>query len=110
MGQRASRPHLAVTALSWTLDIGAAPPIPPILRLRKVRTDFFNQTPIAELEIDQAALNRYAPFSIFYLDRSSNLRDWEYLKLVGFIPLAPVTFTDHVEPGVAMEAYRLRTP
>ena len=90
------------------MNSGAAPPIPPILRVRKVRKDFFDQTTIAEVEIDQAALNRLAPLSTFYLDRSSNLRDWEYLRLVGFVPLAPVTFTDHAEPGVTMQAYRLR--
>jgi uncharacterized repeat protein (TIGR01451 family) len=101
-------PNPANNALSWTLNIGPEPPIPPILRVRKVRTDFFNHTPIAEVEIDQAALNRFAPFTPFYLERSSNLRDWEYLKLVGLVPLAPVTFTDHAEPGVTMRAYRLR--
>jgi len=53
-------------------------------------------------------LNRLSPFSTFYLERSSNLRDWEYLRLVGFVPLAPVTFTDHADPGVTMRAYRLR--
>ncbi|HTD88242.1 MAG TPA: hypothetical protein VK850_16830, partial [Candidatus Binatia bacterium] len=102
-------PNPANNTLPWTVDIGAAPPIPPILRVRKVRTDFFDQTPIAELEIDQAALNRLAPYTTFYLDRSSNLRDWEYLRLVGFAPLAPVTYTDHANPGVTMRAYRLRT-
>jgi hypothetical protein len=102
-------PNPANNTLSWTLDIGPEPPIPTILRVRKVRTDFFKQTSIAEVEIDQAALNRLAPLSIFYLDRSSNLVDWEYLRLVGFVPLAPVTFTDHSEPGVTMRAYRLRT-
>jgi hypothetical protein len=76
--------------------------------MRKVRMDFFNKTPIAEVEIDQAALNRFAPFTLFYLERSSNLRDWEYLRLVGIVPLAPVTFTDHAEPGVTMRVYRLR--
>jgi hypothetical protein len=96
-------------ALSWTLNIGPEPPIPTILRVRKVRTDFFDHTTIAEVEIDQAALNRLAPLSTFYLDRSSNLRDWEYLRLVGFVPLAPVTFTDHADPGVTMRAYRLRS-
>jgi hypothetical protein len=75
--------------------------------MRKVRQDFFTQTSIAEVEIDQAALNRYAPWTTFYLQRSSNLRDWEYLKLVGLTPLAPVTFTDHADPGVTTRAYRL---
>ena len=98
----------ANNTLSWTLNSGPEPPIPPILRVRKVRKDFFDQTSIAEVEIDQAALNRLAPFTTFYLERSSNLRDWEYLRLVGFVPLAPVTFTDHAEPGVTMRAYRLR--
>jgi hypothetical protein len=102
-------PNPANDALSWTFVIGPAPPIPPILRVRKVRTDFFDQTPIAEVEIDQAALNRLAPFTTFYLERSSNLRDWEYLRLVGYAPLAPVTFTDHADPGVTLRAYRLRT-
>jgi hypothetical protein len=102
-------PNPANNTLSWTLEIGATPPIPTILRVRKVRTDFFDQTSIAEVEIDQAALNRLAPFTTFYLDRSSNLRDWEYLRLVGFAPLAPVTFTDHAPPGVTMQTYRLRT-
>jgi hypothetical protein len=101
-------PNPANNTLSWTLEVGPAPPIPAILRMRKVRTDFFDKTPIAEVEVDQAALNRLAPFSVFYLDRSSNLRDWEYLRLVGYTPLAPVTFTDHVDPGVTMQAYRLR--
>jgi hypothetical protein len=102
-------PNLANNTLSWTLNIAAEPPIPTIMRVRKVRKDFFDQTPIAEVEIDQAALNRYAPYSTFYLDRSSNLADWEYLRLVGFTPLAPVTYTDHSEPGVTMRAYRLRS-
>jgi hypothetical protein len=101
-------PDPANDALSWTLDVGPAPPIPPILRVRKVRTDFFDQTPIAEVEIDQAALNRVAPFSLFYLERSSNLFDWEYLRLVGYGPLAPITFTDHAGPGEKMRAFRLR--
>lgn len=102
-------PNPANNALSWTLNSGPAPPIPTILRIRKVRTDFFKQTSIAEVEIDQAALNRLAPYTTFYLDRSSNLRDWDYLRLVGFVPLAPVTFTDHADPGVTMGAYRLRS-
>jgi hypothetical protein len=101
-------PNPANDVLSWTLNIGPAPPIPTIMRVRKVRTDFFDQTPIAEVEIDQAALNRLAPFTIFYLERSSNLRDWEYLRLVGYAPLAPVTFTDHAAPGATMRAFRLR--
>jgi len=96
-------------AVSFTLNVGPAPPIPPILRLRKVRTDFFDRTPIAEVEIDQAALNRLAPFTLFRLEGSSNLRDWEFLTYTGFIPLVPVTFTDHVSPGVTMRAFRLRT-
>jgi hypothetical protein len=102
-------PNPANDALSWTLNIGPEPPIPTILRVRKVRTDFFDRTSIAEVEIDQAALNRLAPLSTFYLERSSNLRDWETLRLVGFVPLAPVTFTDHANPGVTMQAYRLRS-
>jgi uncharacterized repeat protein (TIGR01451 family) len=100
-------PHPANSSLSFTLDVGPAPPIPPILRVRKVRTDFFDHTPIAEVEIDQAALNRFAPFTIFSLQGSSNLRDWEFLTLAGSLPLAPVTFTDHANPGVAMRAFRL---
>ena len=102
-------PNPANNVLSWTLNVGPEPPVPPILRVRKVRTDFFDQTPIAEVEIDQGALNRLSPLSTFYLERSSNLRDWEYLRLVGFLPLAPVTFTDHADPGATMQAYRLRT-
>jgi hypothetical protein len=102
-------PNPANDALSWTLNIDPAPPIPTILRMRKVRTDFFDQTPIAEVEIDQAALHRAAPLSTFYLQRSSNLQDWEYLRLVGFTPLAPVTFTDHAPPGAKMQTYRLRS-
>jgi hypothetical protein len=101
-------PNTANNTLSWTMNSGPVPPIPPILRVRKVRKDFFDQTTIAEVEIDQAALNRLAPFTTFYLERSSNLRDWEYLRLVGIVPLAPVTFTDHAELGVTMQAYRLR--
>jgi hypothetical protein len=100
--------NTANNTLSWTMNSGPVPPIPPILRVRKVRKDFFDQNTIAEVEIDQAALNRLAPFTTFYLERSSNLRDWEYLRLVGIVPLAPVTFTDHAEPGVTMQAYRLR--
>jgi hypothetical protein len=101
-------PNPANDTLSWTMNSGPVPPIPPILRVRKVRTDFFDHTSIAEVEIDQAALDRLAPFTTFYLERSSNLRDWEYLRLVGFVPLRPVTFTDHADPGVTMQAYRLR--
>ena len=93
--------------LLWTLTIGPEPPIPTILRVRKVRTDFFNHTPIAEVEIDQGALDRLAPWTTFYLPRSSNLRDWEYLRLVGLTPYAPVTYTDHADPGVAMRTFRL---
>ena len=104
-----SDPNTVNNVISWTMDIGPEPPIPTIMRVRKVRTDFFKQTSIAEVEIDQAALNRLAPLSTFYLDRSSNLRDWEYLRLVGFTPLAPVTYTDHAAPGVTMRAYRLRS-
>jgi len=73
-----------------------------------VRTDFFDHTPIAEIEIDQAALNRLAPFTTFSLEGSSNLRDWEFLTYAGFLPLAPVTFTDHANPGVTTRAFRLR--
>jgi len=76
--------------------------------LRKVRTDFFDHTSIAEVEIDQAALNRLTPFSLFRLEGSSNLRDWEFLTYAGFIPLVPVTFTDHANPGVTTQAFRLR--
>jgi hypothetical protein len=95
-------------SLSLALEVAAAPPIPRILRVRKMRTDFFDHAPIAEIEIDQAALNRLAPFTVFNLEGSSNLRDWEFLKLVGVWPLAPVTFTDHANPGVTMRAFRLR--
>jgi hypothetical protein len=100
-------PHLENNTLSFTLNVGPAPPIPPILRIRTVRTDFFAQTPIAEVEIDQAALDRYAPFTTFSLEGSSNLVDWEFLGYVGSIPLAPVTYTDHANPGVTARAYRL---
>jgi uncharacterized repeat protein (TIGR01451 family) len=102
-------PHPANDAVSFTLQVDSEPPIPPILRVRKVRTDFFDQTPIAELEIDQAALNRLAPFTTFRLEGSSNLRDWELLRNVGLFPLAPVTFTDHANPGGTMRMFRLRT-
>jgi hypothetical protein len=101
-------PHPENDSSSFTLDVGPVPPIPKILRLRKVRTDFFDHTPIAEVEIDQAALNRLAPFSLFRLEGSSNLRDWQLLAYTGFLPLAPVTFTDHAAPGAAMRAFRLR--
>ena len=76
-------PNPANDTLSLTLNVGPAPPIPPILRVRKVRTDFFDHTPIAEVEIDQAALDRLAPFTTFSLEGSSNLRDWEFLEYVG---------------------------
>lgn len=101
-------PNPANDTPSLTLNASPAPPIPSILRLRKVRTDFFDQTPIAEVEVDQAALDRLAPFTTFSLEASSNLRDWEFLKNVGLFPLVPVTFTDHVPPGVTGRAYRLR--
>jgi hypothetical protein len=78
------------------------------LRVRKVRTDFFDHTPIAEVEIDQAALNRFGPFSFFSLEGSSNLRDWEWLTYTSLTSLAPVTFTDHARPGEAMRVFRLR--
>jgi hypothetical protein len=94
--------------LSFTLNVAPEPPIPPILRVRKVRMDFFDHTPITEIEIDQAALNRFAPFTTFKLEASSNLRDWEFLTFVGLFPLAPVTFTDHAGLGVAARTYRLR--
>lgn len=103
-------PNPANNAPSLTLDVGASPPIPPILRVRKVRTDFFDQTPIAEVELDGAALYRLDPFRTFWLEGSSNLRDWEFLTYAGFLaPRAPVTFTDHAPPGVATRVYRLRT-
>jgi hypothetical protein len=60
------------------------------------------------VEIDQAALNRIAPFTTFSLEVSSNLRDWEFLQYVGWLPPTPVTFTDHAPPGVTMRAYRLQ--
>jgi hypothetical protein len=78
------------------------------LRLRKVRTDFFDHTPIAEIEIDQAALNRLAPFALFRLEGSSNLRDWEFLTYAGgVLSIAPITFTDHANPGVTTRVFRL---
>jgi hypothetical protein len=101
-------PNPANDSLSLTLSAASAPPIPPILRVRKVRTDFFDRSPIAEVEIDQLMLDRIAPFTVFSLEASSNLLDWEFLKYVGITPLAPVTFTDHVQPGVTTRAYRLR--
>jgi uncharacterized repeat protein (TIGR01451 family) len=101
-------PNPANDAVSWTLETGPAPPIPEILRVRKVRTDFFDQTPIAEVEIDLAALNRLAPFTFFHLERSWNLLDWDYLGLFGYWPLERVTFTDHADPGTRMRAFRLR--
>jgi hypothetical protein len=102
-------PNPANNTLSLTLDVGPAPPIPPILRVLKVRRDFFDNTPIAELQVDQAALNRLAPFSTFSLEGSSNLRDWEFIGYVGFLYLVPDTFTDHASPGVTMRAFRLST-
>jgi hypothetical protein len=101
-------PNPANDTLSFTVNVGPEPPIPPILRVRKVRTDFFDHTPIAEVEIDQAALNRFAPFTLFSLEGSSNLRDWEYLTYTSLTSLAPVTFTDHANPGEAMRVFRLR--
>jgi uncharacterized repeat protein (TIGR01451 family) len=100
-------PNPANDSLSFTVNVGPEPPIPPILRVRKVRTDFFDHTPIAEVEIDQAALNRFAPFSLLSLEGSSNLRDWEWLTYTSLTSLAPVTFTDHAKPGEAMRAFRL---
>ena len=104
-------PNPANDTLSLTLNTAPAPPIPPILRVRKVRTDFFDGTPISEIEIDQAALNRLAPLTTFSLESSSNLRDWEFLTYTSFLlaPRAPVTFTDHATPGAAMRAFRLRS-
>jgi hypothetical protein len=101
-------PQPANDSISFTLNAGPAPPIPQVLHVRKLRTDFFDRTPIAEIEIDQAALNRFAPFSTFYFEGSSNLRDWEFLGYAGFLPLAPVTYTDHAIPGATSRAYRLR--
>jgi hypothetical protein len=103
-------PNPANDALSLALEVFPEPPIPPVLHVRKVRTDFFDNTPIAEVVIDQAALNRVAPFTTFNLEASSNLHDWEFLKYVGLVPLAPVTFTDHAGSGGNMRAYRLRRP
>ena len=73
-----------------------------------MRTDFFDHTPIAEVEIDQAELNRVAPFTTFRLEGSSNFRDWEFIRYVGLSPLAPVTYTDQAAPGTALRAFRLR--
>ena len=100
-------PNPADDSLSLALNVSPAPPIPPVMHVRKVRTDFFDRTPIAEVEIDQALLNRLAPLTTFRLEASSNLQDWEFLKYVGITPLAPVTYTDHVPPGVNSRAYRL---
>jgi uncharacterized repeat protein (TIGR01451 family) len=101
-------PQAANNELSLTLNAGPEPATAPILRVRKVRTDFFDGTPIAEVEIDQAELNRVAPFTLFNLEASSNLRDWELLTRVGLLSLAPVTFTDHAPVGVKTRTYRLR--
>jgi hypothetical protein len=79
------------------------------LRVRKVRTDFFDHTPIAEVEIDQAALNRLPPLTTFRLEASSNLLDWEFLAYVSSLQLVAGTFTDHANPGVTMRVFRLRT-
>jgi hypothetical protein len=94
--------------VAFTLDVGPAPPMPSILRVGKVRTDFFDQSPVAEVEIDQAALNRLAPSTLFRLEGSSNLNDWELLAYAGYLPLVPVTFTDHAKQGAVMRAFRLR--
>ncbi|MCI0535444.1 MAG: DUF11 domain-containing protein [Verrucomicrobiales bacterium] len=103
-------PNPANNEPSLTLDVAAAPPLPPILRVRKVRTDFFDQTPIAEIEIDGSALYRLDPLRTLWLEGSSNLGDWEFLTYAGFLgSRAHVTFTDHATPGAAMRAYRLRT-
>jgi hypothetical protein len=101
-------PHPENGSSAFTLEVGPAPPIPRILRLRKVRTDFFDQTAIAEIEIDQAALNRLAPFSLFQLEGSSDLTTWQFLTYAGFLPLVPITFTDHAAPGDVTRAFRLR--
>jgi len=102
-------PQPANDALSFSLNVGPEPPIPPILHVRKVRTDFFDHTPIAEIEIDRAALNRLAPYTTYWLEGSSNLRDWEFLTYAGYLSFAPVTFTDHGQPGQPMRAFRLRS-
>ena len=103
-------PNPANNAPSLTLDVAAAPPIPSILRVRKVRTDFFDQTPIAEIEIDGPALYRFDSFRTFRLEGSSNLQDWDFLAYTGLFGTRTVTtFTDHTSPGVTTRAYRLRT-
>ena len=101
-------PNPANNALALALNAGPEPPTPPILRLRKVRTDFFDRTPIAEIEIDQALLNRLSPWTTFSLEASSNLRDWEFLNYFGLFPHVPVTFTDHAPPQARTRIYRLR--
>jgi uncharacterized repeat protein (TIGR01451 family) len=101
-------PNTVNNSLSFTLNVGPAPPIPQILHVRKIRTDFFDRTPIAEIEIDQAALNRLAPVTTFSLEASSNLRDWEFLTYTSFLSSGPVTFTDHANAGVTTRAFRLR--
>jgi hypothetical protein len=103
-----SDPQTANNVASFTLEVGPAPPIPSILSLRKVRTDFFDGTPIAEIAIDQAALNRLAPLTLFKLEGTSNLRDWDFLSYAGLLPYLPVTFTDHSNPGATIRAFRLR--
>jgi hypothetical protein len=101
-------PNPANHATSFTLNVGPAPSIPAILRLLKVRTDFFDKTPIAEVEIDQDALNRLAPYTLFHFEGSSNLRDWEFLTYAGgILSHGPITFTDHVNPGVTTRVFRL---
>src|SRR5262249_58232615 len=101
-------PNAANDTVSFTLEVGPEPPIPPILHVRKVRTDFFDHTPIAELEVDQTALNRLGVFGPFSLEASSNLHDWEFLTYVGgFLSSGRVTFTDHANPGVTMPVFRL---
>ena len=101
-------PHPANDSLSLTLNASPAPPLPNILRVSKVRTDFFDHTPIAEIEVDQTALDRYAPFTSFWLEGSSNLLDWERLGLFGILGRGPATLTDHAGPGVKTRAYRLQ--
>ena len=101
-------PHPANDSLSLTLNASPAPPLPNILRVSKVRTDFFDHTPIAEIEVDQTALDRYAPFTSFWLEGSSNLLDWERLGLFGILGRGPATVTDHAAPGVKTRAYRLQ--
>jgi len=81
---------------------------PAILRVRRCATDFFDHTPIAEIEIDQAALIawRRLPPSHWKVRRicATGIPDLPPV----FLPLAPVTFTDHANPGVTMRAFRLR--